>query len=247
MTHRSACNSSINSKTSIIRITWSTCNTVYSVASRALIYPSHIDRRARSRFPARNISALIASLCTRQPRSQGFHMRTRRDTRKPWSGPVTCYPKNAVFDSYSSRSGEIFFKRTRETHRLTIIDLFDFYESNHSRETHRLTINDLMKYTTNTSLRNKLVDSQKTSQSILFMCRATFGTNQLKSLKTPSMFSKIYRHISEDFQPQAKLHPTTASRSSIRLHASGDSHEICFLSSWTVWLLLLILSLNMLL
>jgi hypothetical protein len=25
----------------------------------------------------------------RQPRSQGFHMRTRRDTRKPWSGPVT--------------------------------------------------------------------------------------------------------------------------------------------------------------
>ena len=23
-----------------------------------------------------------------QPRSQGFHMRTRRDTRKPWSGPV---------------------------------------------------------------------------------------------------------------------------------------------------------------
>ena len=24
-----------------------------------------------------------------QPRSQGFHMRTRRDTRKPWSGPVT--------------------------------------------------------------------------------------------------------------------------------------------------------------
>ena len=26
---------------------------------------------------------------TPQPRSQGFHMRTRRDTRKPWSGPVT--------------------------------------------------------------------------------------------------------------------------------------------------------------
>jgi hypothetical protein len=24
-----------------------------------------------------------------QPRSQGFRMRTRRDTRKPWSGPVT--------------------------------------------------------------------------------------------------------------------------------------------------------------
>jgi hypothetical protein len=27
----------------------------------------------------------------------------------------------------------------------------------------------------------------------------------------------------------------TASR---RLHASGDSHEISFLSSWTIWLLL---------
>ena len=28
-----------------------------------------------------------------QPRSQGFSVRTRRDTRKPWSGPVTCLPK----------------------------------------------------------------------------------------------------------------------------------------------------------
>ena len=28
-----------------------------------------------------------ANVCP-QPRSQGFHMRTRRDTRKPWSGPV---------------------------------------------------------------------------------------------------------------------------------------------------------------
>ena len=50
----------------------------------------------------------------------------------------------------------------------------------------------LMKYT---SLRNKSVNSQKTSQSILFMCRAKFGTNQLKSLKTLSMFSKIYRYF----------------------------------------------------
>ena len=50
----------------------------------------------------------------------------------------------------------------------------------------------LMKYT---SLRNKSVNSQKTSQSILFLCRAKFGTNQLKSLKTPSMFSKIYRYF----------------------------------------------------
>ena len=42
-----------------------------------------------------------------------------------------------------------------------------------------------MKYT---SLRNKSVNSQKTSQSILFMCRAKFGTNQLKSLKTPVVY-----------------------------------------------------------
>ena len=28
-----------------------------------------------------------------QPRSQGFSVRMRRDTRKPWSGPVTCLPK----------------------------------------------------------------------------------------------------------------------------------------------------------
>ena len=28
-----------------------------------------------------------------QPRSQGFSVRTRRDTRKPWSGPVTRLPK----------------------------------------------------------------------------------------------------------------------------------------------------------
>jgi hypothetical protein len=28
-----------------------------------------------------------------QPRSQGFSVRTRRDTRKPWSVPVTCLPK----------------------------------------------------------------------------------------------------------------------------------------------------------
>jgi hypothetical protein len=53
----------------------------------------------------------------------------------------------AVFDSYSSRSGEIFFN--------------EIYKS------------------------SKQIDSQKTSQSILFMCRAKFGTNQLKSMKTP--------------------------------------------------------------
>ena len=64
----------------------------------------------------------------------------------------------------------------------------------------------LMKYT---SLRNKSVNSQKTSQSILFMCRAKFGTNQLKSLKTSSMFSKIYRYFwrfSTTGKAASKLH-----------------------------------------
>ena len=71
----------------------------------------------------------------------------------------------AVFDSYSSRSGEIFF--------------------------------------------NEISDSQKTSQSILFMCRAKFGTNQLKSMKTPFMFSKIYRYFrrfSTTGKAASKLH-----------------------------------------
>ena len=86
-----------------------------------------------------------------------------------------------TFDSYSSRSGEIFFN--------------EIYKS------------------------SKQTNSQKTSQSILFMCRAKFGTNQLKSMKTPSMFSKIYRY----FYISSCIYR--------RLHASGDSHEICFLSS----------------
>jgi hypothetical protein len=28
-----------------------------------------------------------------QPRSQGFSVRTRGETSKPWSGPVSCLPK----------------------------------------------------------------------------------------------------------------------------------------------------------
>ena len=54
-----------------------------------------------------------------------------------WAGHVTTR-KMAVFDSYSSRSGEIFFN--------------EIYKS------------------------SKQINSQKTSQSILFMCRAKFGT-----------------------------------------------------------------------
>ena len=79
--------------------------------------------------------------------------------------------KWAVFDSYSSRSGEIFFN--------------EIYKS------------------------SKQINSQKTSQSILFMCRAKFGTNQLKSMKTPSMFSKIYRYFwrfSTTGKAASKLH-----------------------------------------
>jgi hypothetical protein len=79
-----------------------------------------------------------------------------------WAGHVTTQ-KLAVFDSYSSRGGEIFSKQ---------------------------------------------INSQKTSQSILFMCRAKFGTNQLKSLKTP-MFSKIYRYFwrfSTTGKAASKLH-----------------------------------------
>ena len=72
-----------------------------------------------------------------------------------WAGHVSTQ-KMAVFDSYSSRSGEIFN---------------EIYKS------------------------SKQINSQKTSQSILFMCRAKFDTNQLKSLKIPSMFSKIYRYL----------------------------------------------------
>jgi hypothetical protein len=60
-----------------------------------------------------------------------------------WAGHASTQ-KMAVFDSYSSRSGEIFFS--------------EIYKS------------------------SKQINSQKTSRSILFMCRAKFGTNQLKSI-----------------------------------------------------------------
>ena len=103
-----------------------------------------------------------------QPRSQGFSVRTRGETRKPWSGPVTCLPKKWQYlTGYSSRSGEIVFN--------------EIYKS------------------------SKQINSQKTSQSILFMCRA----NQLKSLKTPSTFSKIYRYFwrfSTTGKAASKLH-----------------------------------------
>ena len=87
-----------------------------------------------------------------------------------WAGHVSTQ-KMAVFDSYSSRSGEIFFN--------------EIYKS------------------------SKQINSQRTSRSILFMCRAKFGTNQLKSMKSPSMFSKIYRYFwrfSTTGKAASKLH-----------------------------------------
>jgi hypothetical protein len=80
----------------------------------------------------------------------------RHEEALVWAGHVSTQ-KMAVFDSYSSRSGEIFFNKI---------------------------------YTS-----SKQINSQRTSQSILFMCRAKFGANQLKSMKIPSMFSKIYRYF----------------------------------------------------
>jgi hypothetical protein len=78
----------------------------------------------------------------------------RHEEALVWAGHVSTQ-KMVVFDSYSSRSGEIFFN--------------EIYKS------------------------SRQINSQKTSQSILFMCRAKFCTNQLKSMK--SMFSKIYRYF----------------------------------------------------
>ena len=108
-----------------------------------------------------------------QPRSQGFSVRTRRDTRKTWSGPVTCLHKKWQYLT-ATRKGVARYS--------------------------------LMKYTGKSS---KQINSQKTSQSILFMCRARFGTNQLKSMNIPSMFSEIYRYFwrfSTTGKAASKLH-----------------------------------------
>jgi hypothetical protein len=118
----------------------------------------------------------------------------RNEETLVWAGHVSTQ-KIAVFNSYSSRSGEIFFN--------------EIYKS--SKQTH----------------------SQKTSQSIWFMCRTKFGTNQLKYMKTSSMFSKIYRYFwrfSTTGKAASKLHLGVSMQVVI--------HEIFFLSSWTISLLL---------
>jgi hypothetical protein len=72
-----------------------------------------------------------------------------------WAGYVTTQ-KMAVFGSYSSRSGEIFFN--------------EIYKS------------------------SKQINSQKTSQSILFMC-SEVSHESAEISEDPSMFSKIYRYF----------------------------------------------------
>jgi hypothetical protein len=54
--------------------------------------PEVADKPKANTFPYRpSKTRLINRLLymTPQPRSQGFRVRTRRGTRKPWSGPVT--------------------------------------------------------------------------------------------------------------------------------------------------------------
>jgi hypothetical protein len=128
----------------------------------------------------------------------------RHEKALVWADHVTTQ-KLAVFDSYSSRSGEIF-------------------------------VNEIYKS-------SKQINSQKTSQSILFMCRATFGTNQLKTLKTPSMFSKIYRYFwrfSTTGKDASKLHLGVSMQ--VVIHTKCDFSRL-----EQYGILLLILSLNMLL
>jgi hypothetical protein len=93
----------------------------------------------------------------------------------------------AVFDSYSSRSGDIFFN--------------EIYKS------------------------SKQINSQKTSQSILFMCSEVW--HESAEISEVYVFQYFWR-FSTTGKAASKLHLLAASR---RLHASGDSHEICFLSS----------------
>jgi hypothetical protein len=62
-----------------------------------------------SLFAFNNVIIIHLSCLSRhQPRSQGFRVKTRGETRKPWSGPVTSLQNMDIFDSYSSRNDEIF-------------------------------------------------------------------------------------------------------------------------------------------
>jgi hypothetical protein len=126
-----------------------------------------------------------------QLRSQGFSVRTRRNWRKPWSGPVTCLPEKWQYLT-ATRQGVARYS--------------------------------LMKYT---SLRNKYI-AKRLLDRYQFMCRAKFVTNQLKSMKTPSMFSKIYRYF-------WRFSTTDKAGSKLNL---GASMQVVIHTKFTIWLLL---------
>jgi hypothetical protein len=95
------------------------------------------------------------------------------------------------------------------------MDIFDSYSSRSGK----IFLTEIYKY-------SKQINSQNTSQSILFtVCVAKFGTNQPKSLKAPSMFSKIYRYFWKfsnysQTKPKAQLFLNMISK----LHLAGVSN-----------------------
>ena len=95
------------------------------------------------------------------------------------------------------------------------MDIFDSYSSRSGK----IFLTEIYKY-------SKQINSQNTSQSILFtVCVAKFGTNQPKSLKAPSMFSKIYRYFWKfsnysQTKPKAQLFLNMISK----LHQAGVSN-----------------------
>ena len=100
------------------------------------------------------------------------------------------------------------------------MDIFDSYSSRSGK----IFLTEIYKY-------SKQINSQNTSQSILFtVCVAKFGTNQPKSLKAPSMFSKLNIPIFlEIFQLQSdKAKGTTVSQ-----------HDFQAASSWRLQLVVI--------
>jgi hypothetical protein len=70
-----------------------------------------------------------------------------------------------------------------------------------------------------------------------YLCTAKFGTNQLKSLKTPSMFSKIYRYLWRfSIIVTGKAKCTTVSQhnfqAAYRLVSTPTHHSLCFILSY---------------
>ena len=116
--------------------------TMFSRSQISLKHPHHQSNTVNIAW--HSVSVMIDSGVTSFPGLQ-CEDEGRDEEALVWAGHVSTQ-EMAVFDSYSSRSGDIFF-------------------------------NEIFKS-------SKQINSQKTSQSILFMCRAKFGTNQPKSMKT---------------------------------------------------------------